>query len=151
LAVILDRPASQVVARQVSLPPPSEEEIQVHPRAIRFTKGYGISIACAAPNIAPGQAVQHQAHVYAGPKEYQTLAHIGAQFNNRLDEIMNFGWAGFFSKALLLGMNWLHSALSLSYGWAIIAITVIIKLVFWPLTRASTRSMKRMQALQPQM
>ncbi len=64
---------------------------------------------------------------------------------------MNFGWAGFFSKALLLGMNWLHHTLKLSYGWAIIAITVIIKVVFWPLTQASTRSMKRMQALQPQM
>jgi len=37
------------------------------------------------------------------------------------------------------------------YGWAIVVITVIIKLVFWPLTQASTRSMKRMQALQPQM
>jgi len=48
-------------------------------------------------------------------------------------------------------MNGLHSALGLSYGWAIIAITIIIKLLFWPLTQASTRSMKRMQALQPQM
>jgi len=41
--------------------------------------------------------------------------------------------------------------LGLSYGLAIIAITVIIKLLFWPLTQVSTRSMKRMAALQPQM
>ena len=47
-------------------------------------------------------------------------------------------------------MNGLN-ALGLSYGLAIIAITVIIKLLFWPLTQASTRSMKRMQKLQPQM
>src|SRR5207245_6879561 len=53
--------------------------------------------------------------------------------------------------ALLLGMNWLHHVLRVSYGWAIITITIIIKLVFWPLTQASTRSMKRLQALQPQM
>jgi YidC/Oxa1 family membrane protein insertase len=39
----------------------------------------------------------------------------------------------------------------LSYGFCIIAITVIIKGVFWPLTNASTKSMKRMAALQPQM
>src|SRR6185503_11083530 len=51
----------------------------------------------------------------------------------------------------LLAMNWLHDFLRLPYGWAIVAITVIIKLLFWPLTQASTRSMKRMQALQPQM
>ena len=151
LVVMPDRPASQVVARPVSLPPPSAEEIEEHPRANRSPKGYEVSIVYAATNIAPGQVVQHQAYVYAGPKEFQRLARIGAQFNNRLDEVMNFGWAGFFSKALLLGMNWLHSALRLPYGWAIIAITVIIKLVFWPLTQASTRSMKRMQALQPQM
>jgi len=46
-------------------------------------------------------------------------------------------------------MNGLH-ALGLSYGFTIVAITVIIKTAFWPLTQASTRSMKRMQALQPQ-
>jgi YidC/Oxa1 family membrane protein insertase len=43
------------------------------------------------------------------------------------------------------------SALGLSYAMAIIVITIIIKLLFWPLTQASTRSMKRLQALQPQM
>jgi YidC/Oxa1 family membrane protein insertase len=57
---------------------------------------------------------------------------------------------GFFSKVLLWAMNGLN-AIGLSYALAIIAITVIIKLVFWPLTQASTRSMKRMASLQPQM
>src|SRR5262249_50882200 len=51
---------------------------------------------------------------------------------------------------LLLGMNWMHQSLRFSYGWAIVAITTLIKLIFWPLTQASTRSMKRMQALQPE-
>ena len=76
--------------------------------------------------------------LYAGPKEYRTLASIADRFNNNLDAVMSFGWAGFVSKALLLGMNWLHHALGFSYGWAIIAITVIIKTIFWPLTQAST-------------
>src|SRR5678810_184583 len=44
-----------------------------------------------------------------------------------------------------------HDVIRLPYGWAIIAITIIIKGLFWPLTAASTRSMKRMAALQPQM
>src|SRR5262245_39953199 len=89
--------------------------------------------------------------LYAGPKEYQTLARIAERDNNNLDLLMNFGWSGFVSKALLLGMNWLHGTLRFSYGWAIVAITVLIKLLFWPLTAHSTRSMKRMQALQPQL
>jgi YidC/Oxa1 family membrane protein insertase len=61
------------------------------------------------------------------------------------------GFFGFFAKALLLTMNWVHNTLGVAYGWAIIVITVAIKVIFWPLTQASTRSMKRMQALQPQM
>jgi len=69
---------------------------------------------------------------------------------NEIDRLMEFGWFGLFSKILLTSMNGLN-ALGLSYALSIIAITVIIKLLFWPLTQASTRSMKRMQALQPQM
>jgi YidC/Oxa1 family membrane protein insertase len=78
------------------------------------------------------------------------LARIGERLGNNLDLVMNFGWSGFVSKALLIGMNWLHHGLRISYGAAVVAITLIIKIVFWPLTQASTRSMKRMQALQPQ-
>jgi len=55
-----------------------------------------------------------------------------------------------FSRVLLLSMNGLN-ALGLGYALAIVAITVLLKLLFWPLTQASTRSMKRMQALAPQM
>jgi YidC/Oxa1 family membrane protein insertase len=52
---------------------------------------------------------------------------------------------------LLVSMNGLHDLFKLGYGWVIILITIIIKLLFWPLTAASTRSMKRMASLQPQM
>jgi YidC/Oxa1 family membrane protein insertase len=52
---------------------------------------------------------------------------------------------------LLIAMNWLHDTLSLPFGLTVIVITFIIKMAFWPLTAASTRSMKRMSSLQPQM
>src|SRR5439155_26700039 len=102
-----------------------------------------------ALQLSAGQTVAREIHFFAGPKEYRTLARIADRFKNNADLIMNFGWAGWFSKALLLSMNWLHQAFALSYGWAIIAITVLIKSLFWLLTAASTRSMKRMAALQP--
>lgn len=101
--------------------------------------------------LTNGQAIEREFTIYAGPKEYNTLARIGNERKNSLDLVMDFGrFFGFFAKALLLSMNGLH-ALSLPYGLAIVVITVIIKLLFWPLTTASTRSMKRMQKLQPQM
>jgi YidC/Oxa1 family membrane protein insertase len=76
--------------------------------------------------------------------------------HNRLDILMGFdsgfggSFFGFFAKLLLLGMNTLYKVVP-SYALTIILITVIIKLLFWPLTNASTKSMKRMAALQPQM
>ena len=102
--------------------------------------------SASIPSISEGGLVEllRALRPWLAPGATQTLG-------NNVDTIMGYsGFFGFFSKGLLLGMNWLHSTLRLSYGWAIIAITVFIKLVFWPLTQASTRSAKRMQALQPQ-
>ncbi|MFO1477697.1 MAG: membrane protein insertase YidC [Verrucomicrobiota bacterium] len=144
-------PADQVVMRPVKLPAPDAEELLKHPQAVRNPEGYLTSLVYPALSLAPGASLERQFEIYAGPKEYRTLAQIGSRLNNNLEAIMNFGWFGFFSKALLLAMNWLHAVLHLSYGWAIIAITVLIKIIFWPLTQASTKSMKRMQELGPQM
>jgi YidC/Oxa1 family membrane protein insertase len=151
LAAMPTDAAAQTIVLPINLPPPTQEEIQSNSRVVRLPKGYEALLVYPSLTIAPGQSSNRQIFLYAGPKEYQTLARVAAQFNNGVDAVMNFGWAGFFSKALLLGMNWLHNGLHVSYGWAIIVITVFIKMLFWPLTAASTRSMKRMQALQPQM
>jgi YidC/Oxa1 family membrane protein insertase len=145
-------PAGEVLVQNIALPKPSIEDISKNSRLNRNPEGYVTALIYPAVTIQPNQSVQREFTLFAGPKEYQTLARIAAQFNNNVDLVMGYsGFFGFFSKGLLLAMNWVHGALSLPYGWAIIAITVIIKLVFWPLTAASTRSMKRMQALQPQM
>jgi YidC/Oxa1 family membrane protein insertase len=151
LAAMPQQPADSLVIRRIDLPRPSGEEAALVATNAPTPQGYAAAMIYPALTLAPQQVFERRITFYAGPKEYQTLARIGNQLNNNLDLVMSFGWAGFVSKALLLGMNWLHSALRMSYGWAIIAITVIIKLVFWPLTQASTRSMKRLQALQPQM
>jgi len=151
LVAMPKEPAPQIVSRPVELPRPGEDEIPPNRKSAPPPKGFQTAFAYPAMVLAPGQAVARQIYFFAGPKEYQTLARIANRFQNNVDLVMGFGFFGFFSKALLLGMNWLHQAFNLGYGWAIIAITVIIKVLFWPLTQASTRSMKRMQMLQPQM
>jgi len=152
LVAMPKEPAQQIVSRPVELPRPSEDEIPPNRRNAAPPKGFQTAFVYPSVVLAPGQVVERQIHFFAGPKEYQTLARIANRFQNNVDLVMGFGgFFGFFSKALLLGMNWLHNALKLPYGWAIIAITVIMKVLFWPLTQASTRSMKRMQMLQPQM
>ena len=144
-------PATQVVMWKVDLPRPSEAEISADTRTARQPAGYEAALVYPGLTVAPHTNSQRHFIIYAGPKEYRTLANISSTFGNDLDAIMGYGgFFGFFSKGLLLWMNWLHATVSLPYGWAIIAITVVLKAVFWPLTAASTRSAKRMQALQPQ-
>jgi YidC/Oxa1 family membrane protein insertase len=151
LVTMPQTPAPAVLVHMVDLPPPSQEELMTVPQTVAAPKGLETALQYPARTLAPGQTNEQTFVLFAGPKEYHTLAHLADRFNNNVDLVMGFGFFGFFSKGLLLGMNWLHGALNFSYGWAIIAITVFIKLLFWPLTQASTRSMKRMQALQPQM
>lgn len=145
-------PANEVVCRPIELPPPPADEIPPNKRNRAPPKGYQTALVYPATVLGPGQSVEREFQFFIGPKEYRTLARIAERFHNNVDLVMGFsGFFGFFSKGLLLGMNWLHSALRIPYGWAIIAITIIIKALFWPLTMASTRSMKRMAVLQPQM
>jgi len=144
-------PANQVISRYIELPPPTPEQLKADPKLHLKPTGQQAGFLYPASVLAPKAAVERAFDFYAGPKEYKTLAKIGQDRANEFDLIMDFGsFFGLFSKALLLSMNLLHSW-GLSYGLAIITITVIIKLVFWPLTKASTQSMKRMAALQPQM
>lgn len=138
--------------RHLELPPPSKEVVAADSRANPKPVGFQAGLLYPAQSLAPGQSIFRGYTVYAGPKEYDRLAILATDLNNNnLDALMNFGkFFGFFARILLVAMNGLHN-LGLSYGLAIIAITVIIKLLFWPLTNASTKSMKRMAALQPQM
>jgi YidC/Oxa1 family membrane protein insertase len=151
LAAIPRDKADEVVTRVLELPRSGEwlTAGQTQPTPL---KGYETALVYPPLKLAPGQTAERQFVFFAGPKEYRVLSRIGDNFGNELDQVMGFsGFFGFFAKALLLSMNGLHDLLRLGYGWVIILITVIIKAVFWPLTQISTRSMKRMQALQPQM
>ena len=144
-------PAQQIVARPVNLSPLTENS---------FATGIGIQTALVYPaqTLSANSNVERQIVFFAGPKEYRTLARVGAELQNHADLAMNFGtgyisfWGvgTFFAKLLLSSMNWLHDVTKMGYGWAIVSITVMLRVVFWPLTAASTRSMKRMQALAPE-
>jgi len=141
-----NEPAQQMVAHTVNLPPLTKDN------AGSAASPVGIQTALVYPaqTLTANSNVERQIVFYAGPKEYWKLAQIGAEFQNRADLVMQFGFFGFFAKALLLAMNWLHDVTRLGYGWTIVLITVLLRAAFWPLTAAGTRSMKRMQALAPE-
>ncbi len=96
--------------------------------------------------IGPGQKIERRFFVYAGPNYYQDLKSIGQGF----EQILSQGFFGIFKLGLLLALQWAYR-LTNNYGWAIILITIAIKLLFSPLTHISFESMKKMQALQPKL
>ena len=148
--------AREMVARTVTLP--TFQNTVANPST---PPPQGIQTALVYPSqtLAANGVWERQIVLFAGPKEYRTLAVIGEQFHNHADGVMNFGsgfasfWGvgTFFAKLLLSAMNALHDLTTLSYGWTIVLLTAMLRLLFWPLTKASTLSMKRMQALAPQL
>lgn len=82
--------------------------------------------------------------VYFGPKKLQILQDAG----HELAKAVNFGWFDVLAKPMLWLLNFFHQY-SGNYGIAIILVTVLIKLVFWPITQKGMKSMKNMQKLQP--
>lgn len=146
LVAIPEHPAARVLVHKYDLP--TLETTNVAPP--KLNNGYETTLFYPATNLAANASIERTFTFYAGPKEYNVLARYGEKFNNNLDAVMGFsGFFGFFSKLLLLSMNGLH-AIGLGYGLCIIGITIILKVLFWPLTHASTKSAKRMQTLMPQ-
>ena len=153
MVAVPKQPAEKLHTRRVPLPAHDRADVPEGDTAFAAPFGFQSAFVYPAKVLLPGgtNAIHREFTLFVGPKEYQRLAKLGAQMGNELDLIMDYGgFFGFFAKALLLSMNGLHS-FGLSYAWCIIAITIIIKLLFWPLTAISTRSMKRMSELQPQM
>lgn len=82
---------------------------------------------------------------YFGAKRYSRL--VALPYG--LEETVRFGWFGFLAKPLYFGLEWIHSEWVANYGWAIVLITVLIKILFFPLTHKSQESMGKMQELNP--
>ena len=149
-------PAQQMLARSVTLPRFQNVGVVTN---VAAPQGIQTALVYPALTLSANSGFDRQITFFAGPKEYRTLMQVGEQLNNRADQVMNFGsgfgsfWGvgTFFAKLLLSAMNAVHDLLGVGYGWTIVLITVLIKVLFWPLTAASTRSMKRMQALAPEL
>jgi YidC/Oxa1 family membrane protein insertase len=103
-------------------------------------------ISSPALSVAPGQVASVDYSVYYGPKDLDILKLQG----NRLEEVIDYGWFGPIAKPLIYSLKFLYKYTG-NYGLAIIIITCILKLLFFPLTHKSYKSMKDMQKLQPKM
>jgi len=82
---------------------------------------------------------------YIGPKEYKTLENINPMMVN----LIEYGWFTFASKPLFQLLLWLHGIFG-NWGWAIIALTLMIRITLYPLTYKGMMSMQKIKAISPQ-
>ncbi|MEI6633441.1 MAG: membrane protein insertase YidC [Chlamydiota bacterium] len=125
---------------------PAFPAIGWYAREVRIENGLsGIegSVMIGPLALKPGEEKEIPLSVYIGPKEYTALSAFGAL------EIMDFGWFGFVGKWILLGLNALYRLCG-NYGVAIILLTIVIRILLYPLNQKSFRSMKHMQQIQPE-
>ncbi|MCT4556563.1 MAG: membrane protein insertase YidC [Pelagimonas sp.] len=117
--------------------------------------------------LAPGATTEVQTQLFAGAKEWEAIGHYQNQpgfwaklFGAKVDEnrpqidryidSIDWGWFFFFTKPIFAMLHWLNIAIG-NMGWAIIALTLIIKAAVLPLAFKSYVSMAKMKELQPEM
>ncbi|MCZ2153840.1 MAG: membrane protein insertase YidC [Bryobacterales bacterium] len=96
--------------------------------------------------VAVGGSGENDFRLFVGPKN----RHILKSLNPQLADLVDFGWFFFIAEPLFVALNWLTSNYLHNYGWSIIVLTIAINFVTLPLKLTSMKSMKKMQALQPQ-
>ena len=101
--------------------------------------------------IAPGATGSANARLFAGAKEVATVDDYDRRLElNKFDRLIDWGWFYFITKPLFLAMDWIYHKVG-NFGLAILIITVLIKIVFFPLANKSYASMAKMKAVQPEM
>ena len=94
--------------------------------------------------LAPQGTAVYKYKSYFGPKKLTILK----TENYDLAKAVNFGWFDVLAKPMLWLLNFFYTFIG-NYGVAIILVTILIKVVFWPITQKGMKSMKNMQKLQP--
>lgn len=109
-------------------------------------KRVGAALVMEDQVVSPSQPVEWSYSCYIGPKKLSALRELA---NHKVD-VMQLGWLGSIGKILLTMLNGIYTVVP-NYGLAIIILTFIIKLIFWPITHKGMQGMRRMQEMQPEM
>ena len=96
--------------------------------------------------VPPGETGDYHATFYIGPKDQKILRDLATY----LDRTIDYGWAWVFAQPLFWFLNLIHDYVG-NWGWSIILLTIFVKLILYPLSAASLRSMAKMRNLQPQL
>ena len=104
------------------------------------------SLADTAATLLPGESAQSNTQVFAGPKQSNLLASVGVGAG--LENLIDYGIFWFMAKPLVYLMK-ASNRITGNYGIDIILLTILIKILFFPLSQKSMSSMRKMQELAP--
>ncbi len=110
---------------------------------------YQTEVVGPALDLKPGESIETQHHLFAGAKILRLLDNYEAKLGfDKFDLAVDFGWFYFLTKPLFYVLEYLSKLLG-HFGLAILALTVLFKVVFFPLANKSYRSMSHMKQVQP--
>ena len=96
--------------------------------------------------IASGSKANTNISLYAGPQEQSALKSLAPG----LDLVVDYGWLTVVAAPIFWALEWIHALVG-NWGWAIVVLTIGIKLIFFPLSAASYKSMAKMRLLTPRL
>lgn len=124
---------------------PNKCKIEVRKRA---TDGlYSVGLRSDKDTIVPGEKESFSMNLYTGPAEYKTITGVA----DKLELTKDYGRVHIFSSPLFATLNGIHTYVIQNWGWSIILLTLLVKILLFPLTAASYRSMAKMRNVAPQM
>lgn len=107
---------------------------------------YAASASQVLGTLAPQQAITTSSHLWVGPQDQKALVKVHPELNT----VVNYGWLTFIAKPMFALMSWINTVIG-NWGWTIVVLTIIIKLLLYPLSATSYRSMARMKNVAPRM
>ncbi len=105
---------------------------------------YKVGQRVSLGDIAPAAQVKFNSQLYVGPQDQDKLALIAPGLELSVD----YGWLTIIAKPVHWFLSFLHNFIP-NWGWSIVALTILVKLAFFPLTAASYKSMAKMRRLAP--
>ena len=126
--------------------PPQESNNRYSLRRLQGNDIYLMAVTGEKINVAAGSSAEYMVDLYIGPKNQDVLK----QMSPYLDLTIDYGFLWMLAKPLFAVLQMIHSVLG-NWGWSIILLTIFVKILLYPLSAASLKSMAKMRTLQPEM
>jgi len=102
-------------------------------------------------NVSAGQSISYNGELFAGAKNLDILNSYGKDLSiSRFTDAIDWGWFSFLTKPVSYSINWFYKKVG-NFGLAIIAFTILMRIILFPLAHTSFKSMAKMKKLQPEM